>query len=322
MLSARPGAGCRCSDPLVTLPAPATVRRLVYFGTPDLAVPPLHALADAGFEMPLVVTRADKRRGRRAAATPSPVKHAARERNLTVTDDPDAALEVGADLGVVVAYGRLIRPHMLDALPMVNLHFSLLPRWRGAAPVERAILAGDDRTGVCVMAVEESLDTGGVYARATIGIRRESTLADLRVQLVGVGTRLLVDSLQAGLGVPEPQTGEVTYADKLTADDLRLDWDRPAVELHRVVRVGGAWTMFRGARLKVVTAELFEGEAGPGRPGELHGSVVTTGSGALGLLDVQPEGKGSMPFSAWANGARPQPGETLGESPASASHAR
>lgn len=293
----------------------------MYFGTPDLAVPPLHALADAGFEIALVVTRADKRRGRRAAATPSPVKHAALERGLTVTDEPDDALAVGADLGVVVAYGRMIRPHLLDALPMVNLHFSLLPRWRGAAPVERAILAGDDRTGVCVMAVEEALDTGGVYARATVGIRRESTLTDLRIQLVGVGTRLLVDSLVAGLGVPEPQTGDVTYADKLTADDLRLDWGRPADELHRVVRVGGAWTMFRGARLKVATAELIEGETGAGRPGELHGSNVTTGSGVLGLLDVQPEGKGVMPFSAWANGARPQPGEALGESPASAEHA-
>lgn len=289
------------------------MRRVVYFGTPDMAVPPLHALTDAGFDVGLVVTRPDKRRSRRAPATPSPVKHAALERGLQVTDDPDAALEAGADLGVVVAYGRLIRPHLLAALPMVNLHFSLLPRWRGAAPVERAILAGDDRSGVCLMAVEEGLDTGGVYARATVGIRRESTAADLRQQLVIVGTRLLVDSLRAGLGAPEPQVGDVTYADKLTADDLRLGWERPAVELHRVVRVGGAWTVFRGTRLKVVQAEAFDEEPGPGRPGELHGARVTTASGTLALLDVQPEGRGVMPFAAWANGARPESGERLGE---------
>jgi methionyl-tRNA formyltransferase len=282
-------------------------------------VPPLHALADAGFEIPLVVTRPDKRRGRGAPATPSPVKHAARERGLTVTDDPDAALTVEADLGVVVAYGRLIKPHLLDALPMVNVHFSLLPRWRGAAPVERAILAGDKRSGVCVMAVEEGLDTGDIYARATVGIRRESTAEDLRQQLVGVGTRLLVDSLLKGLGPPQPQKGDVTYAEKLTAEDLRLDWNLPAVQLHRIVRVGGAWTRFRGRRLKVHAAELFETETGPGRPGELHHAGVTTGSGVLVLLEVQPEGKGVMPFAAWANGARPEPGELLGEDPAAAS---
>lgn len=303
------------------LPAPATPRRLVYFGTPELAVPPLHALADAGFDILLVVTRPDKRRGRGTTATPSPVKYAALDRGLTVADDPDAARDVGADLGVVVAYGRLIRPHLLDALPMVNLHFSLLPRWRGAAPVERAILAGDDRSGVCLMAVEEGLDTGGVYARTTVGIRRESTAGDLRQQLVTVGTRLLVDSLLAGLGRPEPQVGEVTYADKLTVDDLRLDWERTAVELHRLVRVSGAWTIFRGRRLKVHAAELFDGEGGRGRPGELHGSRVTTGSGVLGLLEVQPEGKDVMPFSAWANGARPGPGEMLGKNPATAPQA-
>jgi len=139
--------------------------RLVYLGTPDMAVPPLRALHDAGHDIALVVSGADKRRGRGGATSPSPVKAVALELGLPVTADPDDVLAVAADLGVVVAYGRIIRPHVLAHLPMVNLHFSLLPRWRGAAPVERAILAGDDRTGVCVMAVEETLDTGGVYAR-------------------------------------------------------------------------------------------------------------------------------------------------------------
>jgi len=213
----------------------------------------------------------------------------------------------------VVAYGRIIRPDVLDALPMVNLHFSLLPRWRGAAPVERAILAGDERSGVCVMVVEEGLDTGGIYAQATVGIRRESTAEDLRRQLVAVGTRLLVDSLVNGLGRPEPQQGEPIYADKLTISDLRLDWERPAMELHRVVRVGGAWTTFHGRRLKVHAAELFDGETGQGPPGALHGPCVTTGAGLLGLVEVQPEGKGVMTFEAWSNGARPESGEQLGD---------
>ncbi len=299
----------------MTRPAPARPHRLVYLGTPEMAVKPLHALVDAGFDVALVITRPDKRRGRRATPTPSPVKQAALARRLAVSYDPDAAMDVQADLGVVVAYGRIIKPHVLDQLAMVNLHFSLLPRWRGAAPVERAILAGDARTGVCVMAVEEQLDTGGIYAQAAIDIGPESTAEDLRRQLLELGPPLLVQSLQAGLGNPDPQQGEPTYADKLSVEDLRLDWGRPASELHRVVRVGGAWTTFRGRRLKVRRAELSDGEAGPGRPGELHGECVTTSRGVLVLTEVQPEGRGLMAFEAWANGARPAPGERLGLDP-------
>lgn len=299
----------------MTRPAPAHPRRLVFLGTPEMAVPPLRALIDAGFDVALVVTRPDKRRGRRGGLAPSPVKEAALERGVPVAHSPDAVLDVGADLGVVVAYGRIIKPHVLDALPMVNLHFSLLPRWRGAAPVERAILAGDERSGVCVMAVEEGLDTGGIYAQADVGIRRGSTAEQLRQQLVAVGTPLLVQALQEGLGAPRPQQGEPTYADKLSVDDLRLDWERPAAELHRIVRIGGAWTTFRGKRLKVVSAELFEGETATGAPGAMDGPCVTTGSGLLALVGVQPEGRSAMAFEAWANGARPAVGERLGSGP-------
>ncbi len=138
---------------------------------------------------------------------------------------------------------------------MVNLHFSLLPRWRGAAPVERALLAGDEVTGVCVMALEEGLDTGGVYARREVPIGPETTAAELRTELVAVGTDLLVETLGAPSGTwldhPSPQEGEVTYAAKLTTADYEIDWDRPVEEIHRLIRVGGAWTMFRGKRLKV-----------------------------------------------------------------------
>lgn len=280
-----------------------------------MAVPPLHALCDAGFEVALVVTGADKRRGRRADPTPTPVKLAAIERGLPVSHDLADVPGAGADLGVVVAYGRILRRDLLEVLPMVNLHFSLLPRWRGAAPVERALLAGDERTGVCVMAVEEGLDTGGVHARADLAIRRTSTAEELGQQLTELGSALLVDTLRAGLGEPEPQVGEPTYAAKIGPDDLRLDWIRSASALDRVVRVGGAWTTFRGRRLKVREARAWPADGLTGAPGSLVGDRVATGDGQLQLVVVQPEGRQPVPFAAWANGARPAEGELLGQEP-------
>ena len=283
--------------------------RLVFLGTPEAAVAPLRALVDAGHDVALVVSRPDRRRGRNAELSPSPVKAAALELGLPVTEQVDDAIPVGAQLGVVVAFGRLIKPHVLAALPMVNLHFSLLPRWRGAAPVERAILAGDRETGVCLMALEEGLDTGGVYAQERVEIRPDETADELRVRLVEIGTRLLVDQLASGLGAARPQVGEPTYADKLTPDDLHLDWTRPAEELARLPRVGKAWTTFRGRRLLVVRAKPVD--AGPA-PGVLEGLVVGTGAGGLELIDVQPEGKAIQPAVDWRNGARPAAGERLG----------
>ena len=283
--------------------------RLVFLGTPAVAVPPLRGLVEAGFDVALVVSGADRRRGRGPATSPSPVKAAALELGLPVTARVDDVIDVGADLGVVVAYGRLVRPHVLDAVPMVNLHFSLLPRWRGAAPVERAILAGDEETGVCLMQLEEGLDTGPVHACERVAIGPSETLDELRGRLVEVGTDLLLRSLREGLGPASPQQGEVTYAAKLDPDELRLDWSRPAVELHRVVRLGRAWTTFRGARLRVLRARVADGG---GAPGELAGAVVAAGEGALELLEVQPEGKRAMPAPAWLAGARPRSGERLG----------
>jgi methionyl-tRNA formyltransferase len=290
-------------------PAPRHPRRLVYLGTPAAAVPPLRALHAAGYDIPLVVSRADTRRGRGSAVVASPVKAAALELGIPVSDRVDDVLDVGADLGVVVAFGRIIRPHVLAEVPMVNLHFSLLPRWRGAAPVERAVLAGDTETGVCVMAVEEGLDTGGVYRRATVPIGPDVTADDLRRELTVVGTDLLLSTLADGLGTPEPQTGEVTYAEKVDPAELAIDWHRPAAELHRLVRIGGAWTTFRGKRLKVWSARLAP--AGPA-PGGIDGLVVGAGDGALELVEVQPEGKGRQAAAAWRNGARPAPDERLG----------
>jgi methionyl-tRNA formyltransferase len=263
----------------------------------------------AGFEIPLVVSNPDRKRGRGGGLSPSPVKAAALELGLDVTDRVDDVLDVDADLGVVVAFGRLIKPHVLDHLDMVNLHFSLLPRWRGAAPVERALLAGDAETGVCLMALEEGLDTGPVHAVERITIGPEETLDQLRERLVAIGTDLLVAHLTKGLGQPVPQVGEPTYAAKIDPAELELRWERPAAELHRVVRLGRAWTIFRGRRLKVLAARVAETGVAPG---ELDGLVVGTSAGGLELVEVQPEGKGPQPAAAWRNGARPEPGERLG----------
>ena len=281
-------------------PAPEHPQRLVYLGTPDMAVPPLRALVAAGFDVALVVTRPDKRRGRGSATAPSPVKAAALELGLPVTSTVDDAVGVGADLGVVVAFGRIIAARVLAELPMVNLHFSLLPRWRGAAPVERALLAGDTTTGVDVMVVEEGLDTGAIYAEAEVPIGPDTTADELRAELVEVGCALLVDTLRAGLRDPRPQVGAPRYAEKLRPEEYELDWTRPAGELHRWVRLGGAWTTFRGRRLKVWRSAL---------PPTGDGIEVPTGDGVLELVEVQPEGKPRMAARAWANGARPEPGE-------------
>lgn len=274
--------------------------RLAYLGTPDMAVPPLEALVNAGHEVALVVSGADKRRGRGTGTSPSPVKAAALRLGAPVTHTIDDLLVEHTarpiDLGVVVAFGKLIKPHVLAEMSMINLHFSLLPRWRGAAPVERALLAGDAETGVCVMAVEEGLDTGAVYAREVVAIGPRATAAELRTELVAVGTRLLVDTLAAaeqsgGLPTPQPQVGDPVYAAKIDPAELRLDWARPAVEIDRLVRLGGAWTTWRGKRVKILAADL------------------DTETGTLVPTIVQPEGKPAMAYPSWRNGAQPRPGE-------------
>ena len=265
-----------------------------------MAVPPLRALVDAGHEVVRVITRIDKKRGRGGALSPSPVKATALELGLDVSHDPDdvlAAVEAGAELGVVVAFGRIIKPHLLDALPMVNLHFSLLPRWRGAAPVERALLAGDAETGVDVMRVEEGLDTGGIYAEQIVPIGAETTAAELRAELVEVGSSLLVDTLAHPVAEwvdsARPQEGEPIYAAKLDKAEFEIDWEQPIEQVHRLIRLGGAWTTFRGKRFKINEARLVEGRLEP--------------------LTVQPEGKAAMPFDAWRNGAQPTSDELFGD---------
>lgn len=248
-----------------------------------------------------MITRPDKRRGRGGATSPTAVALVAEELGIPTTSDISQATSAGAELGVVVAYGRIIKPDILAALPMVNVHFSLLPRWRGAAPVERAILAGDPVTGVCLMEVEEGLDTGGVYRSREVAVDLDETAAQLTARLATAGADLLVRGLQEGLGRPVPQQGEPTYAAKIEPEDLHLNWARSANLLHRVVRLGRAWTTWKGRRLLVLAASPAEAEGG--EPGTVSGQVVQTGEGGLRLVTVQPEGKRAMPAADWIRGA-------------------
>jgi methionyl-tRNA formyltransferase len=270
--------------------------RIVFLGTPDDAVPTLRALVDAGHDIALVVTQPDRRRGRGTATAPSPVKAAALDLGLTVRT-PARAREVvdevrgtGAELGAVVAFGQLLPDAFLDALPhgFVNLHFSLLPRWRGAAPVERAILAGDVETGVCVLRIDAGLDTGPVFAVERTPIRPDETAGELRARLAGIGTRLMVETLpRVPETEPRPQEGEPTYADKLEVAEFELDWSRPPDELLRLIRAGnprpGAWTIVDHTRLKIWRARVGD-------------------DGRVEPVEVQPEGKAHMSWEDWKRG--------------------
>jgi len=269
---------------------------------------------EAGHDVALVVSRPDTRRGRGGAPSPSPVKAAALELGLPVSDRLEDVLDAGVELAVVVAYGRIVPRPVLDALDFVNIHFSLLPRWRGAAPVERAILAGDDVTGVCVIRLEEGVDTGPILGRRTLPIGADEHASSLLARLSAEGAELLVDLLSGGageLGPGQAQIGDATYAAKLEPADLCLHWDAPADALARVVRLDGAWTTFRHRRLRVLDARAGAAPAA-GAPGALHGTTVSTGSGSLDLHRVQPEGGRPMAAADWCHGVRPLEGELLG----------
>ncbi len=292
--------------------------RVVYFGSPAAAVPPLRALHAAGHDIALVVSQPDRRRGRSGALDPTPVKACALELGLPV-QTPVRAREIvddvaglRASLGVVVAFGQILPASLLRATEhgFVNVHFSLLPRWRGAAPVERAILAGDRETGVALMAVEETLDTGGVYAEVRTPIGDDETAGELRDRLVALGADLLVRELDNVPGsTPRAQVGEATYAAKLEIDEFRLDpYTHGADTLARVVRAGnpapGAWCTVNGRRLKVLRVHRVADADGPS-----PGTIVTSGvlgcvGGGLALDEVVPEGKRAMTGAAWMAGQR------------------
>jgi methionyl-tRNA formyltransferase len=286
--------------------------RLAFCGSPSFAVAVLDALVDAGHDVVCVVSRPDQRRGRGGRATPTPVKAAALARGIGVTERVEDLATTDFDLGVVVAFGAMVPTSVLEHATMCNLHFSLLPRWRGAAPVERAILAGDAVTGVCVMRLEPTLDTGPLYASATTDVD-DKDLATLRAELVTLGIGLLVDLLEdgpGGLPEPVPQVGEPTTAKKITELELELDFRRPARELARIVRLGRARTTANGRRLAVRACEVLDDA--PGATGELVGDVVSCGEGALRLLEIVPEGRRAMTPAQWVRGLRGQVPTHLG----------
>jgi methionyl-tRNA formyltransferase len=213
-----------------------------------------------------------------------------------------------------VAYGLIIPAKLLVEVPMVNMHFSKLPRWRGAAPVERAILAGDTETAVGIMEMEAGLDTGPIYVQQDVTIRPDDTAEALRNRLVEIGTELLLELFADGLEeAPTPQKGVATYAHKITSEDRRIRWDQPASVIDAQVRIGRAHTLFRAQHFIVWRARMVDLQASPGELFEQDQTpMVGTGIGALELLEVQPAGKPRMDARAWWNGARPS-GEILGQ---------
>lgn len=306
--------------------------RIVFAGTPDVAVASLRALHAAGHDIVRVITRPDAPVGRRRVLTPSPVAHEAQALGLEVRKTPrldgDAADAVaGAQLGVVVAYGGLVREPLLSAPEhgWVNLHFSLLPAWRGAAPVQHCLLAGDHETGVTCFVLEEGMDTGPILLRETTPVGDDETAGELTARLAVLGAPVLLRAVTGfvdGSLEPVPQDhDEATYAPKISPDDARLDWTRDAASLDRAVRafnpVPGAHTTFDGARLKVHRVRRLEGAVGDRTPGVVVAidddgyPVVACGDGLLRLDEVQPAGKPRMDGAAFANGYRPL-GQRLG----------
>jgi methionyl-tRNA formyltransferase len=308
--------------------------KLVFAGTPEVAVPALDALLASGrHEVAAVVTRPDAPAGRGRRLVASPVAERAEEAGIEVLKplkprDPEfqeRLKEIAPDCCPVVAYGALLPKSALDipAHGWVNLHFSLLPAWRGAAPVQHSIMAGDEITGASTFLIEEGLDSGPVYGTVTERIRPTDTSGDLLTRLAFAGAGLLaatMDGIEDGTlkAVPQPADG-ITVAPKITVEDAQVDWAAPALRVDRVVRgctpAPGAWTTFRGERLKLIqVAPVPERtEQAPGRLAVGKNSVhVGTGSYAVELLWVQAQGKKPMRAADWARGMRIAEGETLG----------
>ena len=300
--------------------------RLAFMGTPDFALPALRALAAAGHEIARVYTRAPRRAGRGRNLLPSPVQAAAEALGLPVATPASlrdgqvlaafAALE--CDAAVVVAYGLILPPEALAAprLGCLNLHPSLLPRWRGAAPIQRAIMAGDARTGVCVMAMEAGLDTGPVLACRETPIGPEDTARTLHDRLAEIGAALMLETLAALAAgevsaTPQPEAG-VTIAAKIGKAEARIDWTRSATALDAHIRglspFPGAWCEIGGERVKLLLARP---EAGAGAPGEVLDDrlLVACGTGALRLVTLQRAGKGAIDAATFLRGF-PAPRDT------------
>ena len=286
---------------------------IVFFGTPATAARCLELFLASGRHVDLVVTAGPKRRGRGAALVKTPVHVLADERNIPVVHQlrdvlPYLSSRGGNWLGVVVAYGRMIPGELLARLPLVNLHFSLLPRWRGAAPVERAILAGDKEVGVCVMRLVEGLDEGPVYGQVVLPVSAGDDAESLRDRLSVLGTTELLRLLDEGWGTPTPQTGESSYARKIAKEERRITWSDPAEHVAHIIYINNTYGELEGERLKVARVHIADGDADyrPWAVGEIRlvdrAVVVQCGSGRLVLEVVQPAGRSVMTAAAWWNG--------------------
>ncbi|MHB8380249.1 MAG: methionyl-tRNA formyltransferase [Acidimicrobiales bacterium] len=278
--------------------------RLAFLGTPEAAVPSLAALVRAGHEVALVITRPDRRRGRGTTLTPSPVKDAALALGLRVSHRLDELDDVDVERGVVVAYGALIPAQLLQRVPMLNVHFSLLPRWRGAAPVQRAILAGDVETGVTIISLEPTLDTGPVHLERRVRVDEKSA-ATLTAELAVVGASALLQVLASPhlLDGATVQDGEATYAEKLTKETFHLTPEMTTTLALRTVRLGGAFLFVGDKRLGVVSARLVHDVVPLGLVIRRNENIVVgLSDGAIALDDVRPEGSKTMGATPWWTG--------------------
>jgi len=291
--------------------------RIVFMGTPDFSVPVLEALVQAGHEIVAVYCQPPRPAGRGKKDRPSPVQARAEALGLMVRHPaslktPEVQADfaaLNADVAVVVAYGLILPQVVLDAPKRgcLNIHASELPRWRGAAPIHRAIMAGDATTGVCIMQMEAGLDTGPVLLRSTTPIRAQETTGELHDRLSALGAALIVDALGRLDDLPPaPQPGNgVTYATKIDKAEARIDWTRPAVEVDRLIRglspFPGAWTEISGQRVKLLGARLTNGQ---GAPGMTLDDVLTVacGTGAVKLTRLQRAGKGAQDEATFLRG--------------------
>ncbi len=305
--------------------------RIVFFGTPDFAVASLRALIQSRFTVCGVVTQPDKPQGRsRSQLVAPPVKVAAQAEGIPVLQPTRPVGDVFAtslhrlepDLGIVVAYGHILRPEIL-CIPqrgMINVHASLLPRFRGAAPIQHAILKGESETGISIMQMEEGLDSGPVLHRVTTPIAPDETFGSLAARLADLGAAALVEALSliaGGLARAQPQDeSRATYAPKIDREMARLAWELDATTLERQVRafdpVPGAWTMLNGCMVKLFGAKEVPGA---GEPGSVLAAgerlVIAAGRGALALREVQPAGRTRIPVAAWVRGRGIATGQRL-----------
>lgn len=291
--------------------------RIVFMGTPDFSVPALEALHAAGHDIACVYSQPPRPAGRGKKDRPSPVQARAEALRLPVRHpvslrNPEAQADfaaLNADIAVVVAYGLILPQPILDAPThgCLNIHASLLPRWRGAAPIHRAIMAGDDETGVCIMQMEAGLDTGPVLLRDATSIVPTETTADLHDRLSDMGAQMIVTAL-ADLSELSPQTQSedgVTYAKKIDKAEAAIDWTRPAIEVDRLIRglspFPGAWFEQDGVRIKVLGSELASGQGAPGQVLDER-LTVACGTGAVRLTRLQRAGKGAQDVDVFVRG--------------------